>query len=66
MWSLLLVQLALASQPTPAKWEFRDEAAFAGRSLLTFRAVEHRLEFVRSHVDVAAALSLRVSVVVCV
>jgi hypothetical protein len=40
MLCLLFVPIVLASQPAAAKWEFRDEAAYAGRSLLTFRAVE--------------------------
>src|SRR5262245_14611261 len=39
MWTLLL-PLTLAQPPAPASWEFRDQAAHAGRSLLTFRAVE--------------------------
>src|SRR5215470_8684696 len=38
MW--IWLSLTLAQPPGPANWEFRDEAAHAGRSLLTFRAVE--------------------------
>jgi hypothetical protein len=38
MGSLLTLTLALT--PGQADWEFRDEAAHAGRSLMTFRAVE--------------------------
>src|SRR5690348_7833691 len=38
MWSLLALTVVLAGGPP--RWEFRDEAAHAGRSLLTFRAVE--------------------------
>ncbi len=38
MWCLLTLTLALP--PAPPHWEFRDQAAHAGRSLLTFRAVD--------------------------